>query len=130
MTVPNKLELRGFDTLNAGFRALPSDLKRESDPILGGRARRAQAALQAAYPEITGGLRAGVRVVERAARGVASLFTLVSGAPYAHIYEFGSYRQPPRATFLPISETERRESVVDVSAMVESHGLTVRGDRD
>lgn len=124
------MELKGFDELVADLKTLPADLKQESTPILSRFAESARAQIVAAYPEITGTLRAGVQVVARQARGVAALFTLVSGAPYAHIYEFGSARQRPRATFLPIQDRERRESVAAVAAVVESHGLKVAGDRD
>ena len=125
-----RMELRGFDELRADLKALPADLQRESSPVLARYAERARAEIASAYPEITGALRASVRVVARQARGIASLFTLESAAPYAHIYEFGSARQPPRATFLPIQDRERRESVVAVADLVESHGLKVTGERD
>lgn len=128
--MPNKLVLGGFDELRAELAALPEASKRDAAPILLRRARLAEAELIDEYPSITGGLRAGVRIVERAARGVASLYTLVTSAPYAHIFEFGSSRQRPRATFLPISERERRAAVEVVADMIEEKGLVVRGSRD
>lgn len=126
----NKLELKGFDTLRAELVALPESAKRDAAPILLRHARDAEARVKAAYPVVTGTLRDGVHVVERVARGVASLYTLITSAPYAHIFEFGSVRQPPRATFLPIAGPARRAAVVDVADMVEAKGLTVRGARD
>lgn len=128
--MPNKLVLTGFKELRSELVALPDTVKRESAPILVRYARAAQTEVLAAYPTITGELRAGVRIVERVARGVATLYTLVTSAPYAHIFEFGSARSRPRATFLPISERERRASVVAVADMVEAKGLVVRGARD
>jgi len=128
--MPNQLVLTGFKELRAELAALPESAKRDSAPILLSRARKAQADVVAAYPSVTGTLRAGVRVVERVARGVATLYTLVTSAPYAHIFEFGSFRQRPRATFLPISERARRDAVVAVAQMVEAKGLVVRGARD
>lgn len=128
--MPNKLVLGGFKELRDELAALPQAAKRDSTPILLRYARAAQAELRAQYPSVTGELRAGVRIVERAARGVATLYTLVTSAPYAHIFEFGSARQRPRATFLPISERTRRASVESVADMVEAKGLVVRGARD
>lgn len=128
--MPNKLVLNGFKELQSELKSLPQDAKRESAPILLRYARTAQSQVVGAYPRVTGELRAGVRIVERVARGVATLFTLVTSAPYAHIFEFGSVHQRPRATFLPISERERRAGVTAVAAMVESKGLVVRGARD
>jgi Bacteriophage HK97-gp10, putative tail-component len=128
--MPNKLVLTGFDELKAELKALPQAVKRDSAPILLRYARAAQTELINAYPRITGELRAGVRIVERTARGVATLYTLVTSAWYAHIFEFGSAHQRPRATFLPISERDRRASVVAVADMVEAKGLVVRGARD
>jgi Bacteriophage HK97-gp10, putative tail-component len=128
--MPNKLVLGGFSELRAELVALPDAVNRDAAPILIRFARAAEAQVVAAYPSITGQLRAGVRVVERTARGLATLYTLVTSAPYAHIFEFGSYRQRPRATFLPITERERRAGVVAVAAMVESKGLVVRGAHD
>lgn len=126
----NRLELRGFDELKRDLAALPSQLRRESDPILLTWARRSSAELVAAYPVVTGGLRAGVKIVDRVARGVATLYTLVSSSPHAHLYEFGTRRQAPRATFLPITERDRRASTVAVAELVRAQGLTVSGERN
>ena len=124
------LKLSGFDDLLAELAALPTAARDESKPLLVAHARRAQAAIVAGYPEITGRLRAGVQIIERAARGAAAIYSLVSSAPYAHIVEFGSARTRPRANFLPVSSGEQRASVVAVAGIVESKGLTVRGARD
>jgi hypothetical protein len=128
--MPNKLVLNGFKELQKELASLPQDAKRESAPILLRYARVAEAAVRAEYPTVTGNLRAGVRIVERVAQGVATLYTLVTSAPHAHIYEFGSVHQRPRATFLPISERERRTAVTAVAVMVEDKGLVVRGASD
>ena len=127
MIMPNALVLRGFDELMAELAALPEELKREATPIEAKHARVAMSEVVAAYPDVTGDLRAGVRIVERPARGIAVLITLITSTWYAHIYEFGSVHQRPRATFLPITERIRRESTAEVVGMVEDHGLVVRG---
>lgn len=128
--MPFEMKLAGFRELNDELKSLPRDLQHESAPILSRFANTARDRVVSAYPEISGALRAGVRVVERAARGVATLYTLATTAPHAHIYEFGSSHQRPRPTFLPISEPARRDAVIAVAELVESKGLEVRGDRD
>jgi hypothetical protein len=124
-----KLELRGFDDLIRDLTALPATLNHGADPILLRYARQAEAQLVAAYPVVTGALRGGVKIVERTARGVATLYTLVSSAPHAHLFEFGTARTTPRATFLPITERDRRAATAAVSDLVRDQGLTVHGDR-
>jgi len=128
--MPNELVLRGFDELLKELADLAEGSKRESEPILLQHAREAMAEVVSAYPSVTGELRAGVRIVERQAHGVAALYTLVTSTWYAHIYEFGSVHQRPRPTFLPISERERRDAVAAVADMVEAKGLVVRVKRD
>jgi hypothetical protein len=124
------MELRGFDELKAALAALPEASKRASAPILLRHAQTAEQQVVTAYPEVTGNLRAGVKVIERQAHGVAALYTLVTSSPHAHLYEFGTVHQRPRATFLPITERERRDAVVAVADMVEAQGLVVRVKRD
>jgi Bacteriophage HK97-gp10, putative tail-component len=126
----NHLRLSGFRELRRDLAALPEDSRTAAEPILLAHARRAETALHAAYPFITGALRDGVRIVKREARGIAALFTVRSDAPHAHLYEFGTAHTRPHAAFLPITEEQRRAAVRDVAAMVERTGLQVRGERD
>lgn len=124
-----KMEFKGFDELVAQFAALPVKLQHDADPILLRHARRSETRLKDAYPVVTGNLRNGVKIVERTARGVATLYTLTSGSPHAHLYEFGTAHTAPRATFLPITEGDRRDATIAVAALVRAEGLTVDGDR-
>ena len=128
--MPNQLKLTGFDELRRQLVALPKESVKDADPILLKWARLAQAEVVAAYPQVTGQLRQGVKLIPRVARGMAALWTVATTAPYAHIYEFGSARQAGKATFLPITERDRRASVIDVAATVEAKGLKVSGARD
>jgi hypothetical protein len=123
-----KIELGGFDDLLRDLVALPVKLQHGADPILLRHARASQARVQGAYPVVTGNLRGGVKIVERTARGVATLYTLVSSSPHAHLYEFGTARTTPRATFLPITEHDRRAATADVAELVRAEGITVGGD--
>lgn len=127
--MPNRLELRGFTELQRELAVLPRRLDAAADPVLLRYARRAAEQVRAAYPVVTGNLRAGVEILARTARGVATLYTLVSSSPHAHLYEFGTARTAPRATFLPITETERHDAVRAVADLVRAEGLTVAGDR-
>jgi len=128
--MPAQLILKGFDELLAELAALPDASKRDAQPILLRYAKAALDEIVARYPIVTGTLRAGVRIVERTPHGVAALYTLATTAPYAHIFEFGSVHQRPRATFLPVSERSRRAAVAAVAAMVEDKGLVVGGNLD
>lgn len=128
--MPAQMIFGGFDELKAELAALPEKLKRESAPIELRHASEAMAEVVAAYPEVTGELRAGVKVVERTPHGVATLYTLATTAPYAHIYEFGSVHQRPRPTFLPITERGRRDATAAVADLVEGEGLVVSAKRD
>lgn len=127
--MPTKLVLSGFDELERELAALPVKLRDEADPILLRYARQAEAEVTAAYPFVTGALIAGVKIVERVARGVAALYTLATTAPHAHLYEFGTSHSRPHPTFLPITERERRASTVAVADLVRAEGLQVTGDR-
>jgi hypothetical protein len=126
----NKLDLSGFAELKAELAALPATLRAGSAPILQRHARDAAAAVVRAYPEVTGTLKAGVKVIERQARGIATLYTVATTARHAHFVEFGTVRTRAQPIFLPITARERRASVVAVAAGVEAEGLEVRGARD
>lgn len=126
----SELRLGGFEELRAELEALPRTLQGDADPILSRAAKAAQATVRGMYPSVTGTLRNGVTVFQRVGRGIASIWAVRTSAPYAHIYEFGSARQRPHATFLPVTTRDRRAAVVVVAKMVEGHGLQVQGERD
>jgi len=128
--MPNKLKLSGFSELQRDLSTLPIDLRAQSAPIVTQHARRAAELLRATYPVVTGALRAGVKLIERVPRGVAVLYTVTSSAAHAHLYEFGTSKTSPRATFLPITERERRQSTTAVADVVTRAGLKVTGARD
>lgn len=127
--MPVRMELKGFDELLRELETLPATLRAASDPILLRHARVGEAQVKAAYPVVTGNLRDGVTIEERVARGVAVLYTLRSGSPHAHLYEFGTAHTAPKATFLPITDRERRAATVAVADVVRAEGLTVGGDK-
>ena len=121
------MELRGFDELRRELLALPETLKRESAPIELAHATAARAEVVAAYPEVTGALRAGVRIVERVAHGVATLYTLVDDGrirPYFRI----RVGPPTAAGDVP---TDYRTSASPVDGRGCGHGRSdgANGDR-
>ena len=127
----NMLKLWGFRELRADLQDFPTGVRDEAAPIMLRAARRGETAVRAAYPMgPTGNLKKGVKVLARLPEGIAVFFKLVTGAPHAHLYEFGTVKQPARPTFNPIANAERRAAVVEVAALVESKGLQVRGARD
>ena len=129
--MPTELKLTGFAELERDLTAFPTMARDDiGRPILSAAADRAKAALLAAYPSVTGNLRAGVAIIQRVGRGIAAVMTLTSASPHAHLYEFGTVHQRPRPTFLPITGRERRDATMDVAAAVRAQGLDVRGDRD
>lgn len=128
--MPNKLQLSGFDQLTRDLSTLPTDLRAQTDSIVLQHARRAAELVRAAYPVVTGALRAGVKIIERVPRGIAVLYTVTSSAYHAHLYEFGTGHTRPHATFLPITERERRASTTAAADVVTRAGLKVTGVRD
>jgi len=111
---------------------VPAQATADARPILERQSAAGASALRTAYPSgPTGNLRDGVSAAakETGAEHVVEI-TLRSGAPHAHLYEYGTRRQPPRATFKPIAETHQRESVAQVTRAVEHYGFTVTGTND
>lgn len=126
-----RMILGGFDELQKELAALPETARAGSAAIEQRYAQATQAEVKAAYPIITGNLRAGVKVTEKQPEGKLAVdLELASSAPHAHLYEYGSAHQPPRATFQPIAERGQREATGAVISYVEGLGLKVRGGDD
>jgi len=123
--MPNQLRLSGFVELKRELGTFAPDARDATRPILAARATDARDELVAAYPSITGALRAGVALIPRIGRGIAAVITLRSGSDHAHLYEFGTVHAGPHATFLPITERARRASTDDVVDYVEGQGIKV-----
>jgi hypothetical protein len=128
--MPNELKLTGFDELNAELAKFPTAMRDRSATILAGYAEQAKNAVQAAYPVVTGALRDGVQLIPRVGRGIAAVLTVRSGSPHAHFYEFGTVRERPHPTFIPITGRERRAATTAVVDLVVAEGLHVDGGRD
>jgi hypothetical protein len=109
---------------------LTPELADEGKPVLSEATDRTQTRTAAAYPFVTGALRAGLRVLPPApTRGRYRLRARVeSRAPHAHLYEFGTVRARAHPTFLPIAREEQTTMVKTLAGLVRAYGLRVTGD--
>ena len=123
------MDIRGFAKLRETFAGMALDLRDQAVPVLKKHADAAAARLVTAYPKgPTGNLRAGVTVTERPGKTTSIVYRVRSGAPHAHLYEFGTARgQRPRATFLPITGEERTTATGEIIAIVATAGFLVGG---
>ena len=131
------LRLEGLSAFADDVTQLPTTLRDESRPVVTNAADTAEATIRAAYPEVTGELKAGLRqeTVE-SATGVQ--VRLVNDSLHAVWYEYGTElrqtslgynrgRMPAAKVFGPAAAQEKRQMVEDVIAVVEAEGLRVRG---
>lgn len=123
-----QMKLDGVDELLAELGRLAPDLTAETRPLQASQAAETAAALRAAYPAVTGGLRASVTVRQDSSRSPSRLFTEVAvTAPYVEYYEFGTSRTTPHPTFVPITNRGRKEFLDTVIGRVRARGLKVGG---
>ena len=92
-------------------------------------ARRAVEEIRTAYPEgPTGNLRKGVKQIPVNPEGHRVLSLVKSTAPHAHLYEYGTRRQPARPVVGWVAARVRRDFYGDLVQMVgEVTGADVRG---
>lgn len=128
----NQLLLVGLLELKRELAAFPTASAQHAAGILETHATRAQAAIVAAYPVITGEMREKVVVKPRRSfRSLARVaYDLISGAFYARFYEFGTVHQRARPIFFPTTSAGKRAATADVVAYVETQGIRVTGARD
>jgi hypothetical protein len=123
------LKLGGVDAFLAELTRLAPELASEAASLQAAIAEQAATTLRAAYPSVTGGLRASVEVQREGSASPARVFTrLVVTAPYAGFVEFGTSRTAPRPSFVPISRRSREDFVRAVIARVKARGLGVTGE--
>jgi hypothetical protein len=123
-----KMQLTGVEMLLASLQHLRPELMQGAEPILKKHAEQAAAMIRAVYPlGETGELKAGVQVLEKPPAGARVTDRLVSLAPYASYYEFGTARQRPRPTFFPISSRAQAAAVKEIVSLVTTQGLDVKG---
>jgi hypothetical protein len=116
----------------------PAALSGGSSPIVQRHAEAAKDELVAVYPlgpvrknhPPPGNLKKGVRVRKGATKDGKAATTLVSGAPHAHLYEFGTHVARPHPRFLPISQKHARLMQAELTAFVEAVNYRVTGAVD
>jgi hypothetical protein len=126
----NRIEWQGLQELRAALRALPADLRDAGNAIVRGAAERTDVATVTNYPEVTGNLRRGVGRTEDAST-FGLVVTVYSRAPHAHLYEYGTVKQPPAPPHTRLgthAARERRRMYTELKALLASQGLEVRGD--
>lgn len=125
----SELRLTGVDELLRELIRLAPDLAEEAGALQSAIAQETAANVRAAYPAVTGDLRASVQVQRESSASPVRVFTRVAVlAPYASYFEFGTVNTPPRPTFIPLSNDGRREFLNQIIARVRAHGLTVSGN--
>lgn len=123
-----RMQLTGVEMLLASLQQLRPELMTGAEPVLKKHADQAAAMIRAVYPMgETGALKAGVEVREGAPASARVTERVVSLAPYAGYYEFGTARQRPRPTFFPIVTRAQAAAVQEIVQLVTSEGLQVTG---
>lgn len=123
------LILGGVDDLLAELARLAPDLTAEAGELQQAMATETAAAIRAAYPAITGALRASVQAERLTSTSPARVYTEVTvGAPYAHFVEFGTADRAPNPAFVPLTRLGRERFAKAVVDRVKARGLEVTGE--
>jgi hypothetical protein len=122
-----------LDTWIAELKAEPVSLANAATPSVKAATVDAADEIRSAYPRAeTGNLKAGVVVrqdTEQTDPAVASS-VVVSSAPHAHLYEYGTRVARANPTFWPITARLGRVMNNDVAAVLRSRGYQVTGALD
>jgi Bacteriophage HK97-gp10, putative tail-component len=122
------LILGGVDELLAELARLAPDLTGEAAQLQQTIAIDTATAIRAAYPAVTGALRASVQVERLTSASPARVYTEVTvAAPYAHFVEFGTADRAPNPAFVPLTRQGRERFAQAVVDRVKDHGLVVSG---
>lgn len=132
----NRLELR-TDEFRKALRNLPKELADEAQGVVMDAANGAKAEIVAAYPEVTGRLKHGVKVTtEFSAFGASAV--VKSSAKHSHLYEYGSQvrhtniganrgAMPPRPVFVPVVVRRRKQMYEGLIRLLQRAGFQVSG---
>ena len=121
MAATYTLELRGLDELKDLLGEFAGACTEEAQRLADETAARAAEEIRDAYPKgPTGNLKKGVRVVRvKETNGHRVLAIVKSTARHAHLYEYGTRRQPARPVMGEIAARVRRDFYADLLRMVE-----------
>lgn len=129
----------GLDELRADLRNLPVELTEEASGIVIDSAMSAAQDIRTAYPKRTGNLANHVKAEATAPSRFGVRAVVKSTARHAHLFEYGTQARhtelgvdrgsmPPGNVFIPRMVKHRRAMYERLKAMLERHGLTVRGN--
>lgn len=123
------LELRGLDALKTLVGSFAETCTVNGQRLADAAADEAVEQIRAAYPQgPTGNLKKGVRRVRVKGDGHRVLAIAKSTAPHAHLYEYGTRRQPARPVVGEVAARVRRDYYRDLVDMVGAvTGADVRG---
>lgn len=125
----SSIQLSGVDDFLAELARLAPDLADEATTLEDSHAQETARELRAAYPAVTGRLRASVQVQRVGTNSPARVATqLQVTAPYAEFFEFGTSRTAPHPTFVPIQTRGRAAFVASVVDRVKARGLQIHGE--
>jgi hypothetical protein len=113
------------------LKAEPTALADAARPIVLTAADDAAHTIADRYPTgPTGNLKRGVKVGRPPTGPAITKASVISSAPHAHLYEYGTHVARAHPTFFPATEARGRTMLEDVNAMVRSRGLAVSGRVD
>ena len=123
------LNLGGVEELLRELEALAPGLTSEASTLQSSIASETVAAIRAAYPSVTGALRASVQAERLSSTSSARVFTQVTvSSPYVEYVEFGTAHTTPTPTFVPLTLIGREQFAKAVIDRVKARGLDVGGD--
>lgn len=138
----NRMRLEGLDEFKAALRTLPRELSDEAQSIVLGIAEEAKSEVYTAYPEVTGNLRKGLKVIkETSPFGTRAI--MKNTAPHAWIYDNGSEarhwetgkstgkmwgKRPPTHIFVSTAIRKRREMRQRLLGLLLRSGATKVSD--
>jgi hypothetical protein len=138
----------GLDELKAELRDLPQQLAGEARHIIEGAANRAVTDIKSKYGDVkhlTGNLRDHVSQEELSGDGLGVDIKVLSSAPHAWLFEYGSQARhyytkagvlhetgimPGTPAFVPAMEKNRLAMWEAIRDLLERAGLEVTGDAD
>jgi len=140
-----KFLFTGLDELKAELRTLPADLAAEASAIVHRSADSAATQVRSVYQahRITGNLAEHVTVTPQAIGQYGAAVLVKSAARHSHLFESGTVVRhyvtvngvdhltgpmPGFHVFIPAMIRARRVMYADLAALLERHGLRVRGD--
>ena len=122
------LTLGGVDEFLAELARLAPDLAADAGPIERAIATETADQIRAAFPSVTGALRASVQVNPESSASPHRVFTEIAvTAPYAHFVEFGTADRAPAAVFVPLTRRGKERFVKAMIDQVRARGMVVGG---